>query len=72
MQYKPANPASNFISPASIFGLVQRLQGSTRRQALRSGSLGSGRIEASSTGDPQDFQTFLNVLSKRADRALAE
>jgi hypothetical protein len=72
MQYKPANPAANFISPASIFGLVQRLQDSSRRQALRSGSLGSGKRDVAATGDPQDFQALLNVFSKRADRALAE
>lgn len=75
MQYKPSkpvNPAANFIAPSSIFNLVQRLQGGARRQSLRSGSLGSGRVNASSTGDPEDFQTFLNVFKRKADNALVE
>lgn len=68
MDYKPVNPAARFISPANIFSVVQGLQRASRGNDLRSGKLGSGEIQASSTGDPDKFQSLLNVFRNRASR----
>jgi hypothetical protein len=68
--YKPSNPASGFINPANLFGMVQRLQTQGRRNSLMSGSLGSGKVAAPSTGDPDKFQSFLNVFSNRVPRLM--
>lgn len=68
MIYKPENPAASFISPQNIFSVVQGLQSNTRRNSLVSGSLGSGKTAAPSTGDPDKFQRFLGILGSRAQR----
>jgi hypothetical protein len=68
--YKPSNPASNFISPANLFSVVRRLQTQGRRNALMSGSLGSGKVEAPATGDPDKFQSLLNVFRNRVPRLM--
>lgn len=68
--YKPSNPASGFISPANLFNVVQRLQTQGRRNSLISGSLGSGKVAAPSTGDPDKFQSLLNVFSNRVPRLM--
>ena len=68
MNYKPINPAASFITPANIFSVVQNLQTASRGNSLRSGKLGSGETQASSTGDPDKFQSLLNVLRNRASR----
>ena len=68
MNYKPTNPTASFITPANIFSMVQSLQSVGRGRALRSGKLGSGETQASSTGDPDKFQSLLNALRNRASR----
>ena len=68
MNYKPVNPAAGFISPANIFSVVQGLQTAPRRNSLKSGKLGSGEVQASSIGDPDKFQSLLNVFRNRASR----
>jgi hypothetical protein len=66
--YKPTNPASSFITPADLFGVVQNLQANSRNNSLVSGKLGSGEVAAPSTGDPSKFQSLLNVFRSRASR----
>ena len=66
--YKPTNPASSFITPANLFGVVQGLQANSRNNSLVSGKLGSGEVAAPSTGDPSKFQSLLNVFRSRASR----
>jgi hypothetical protein len=68
MNYKPTSPAAGFISPANLFSVVRNLQTASRGNSLRSGKLGSGEIQASSTGDPDKFQSLLNVFRNRASR----
>ena len=66
--YKPINPASSFITPANLFGVVQGLQANSRNNSLVSGTLGAGKTAAPSTGDPSKFQSLLNVFRSRASR----
>jgi hypothetical protein len=66
--YKPTNPASSFITPANLFGVVQSLQSGSRNKSLVSGKLGAGEVAAPSTGDPSKFQSLLNVFRSRASR----
>ena len=68
MNYKPTSPAAGFISQANLFSVVQNLQTASRGNSLRSGKLGSVEIHASSTGDPDKFQSLLNVFRNRASR----
>lgn len=66
--YKPTNPTSGFITPANLFGVVQNLQSNSRNNSLVSGRLGAGKTAAPSTGDPNKFQSLLNVFRSRASR----
>jgi hypothetical protein len=66
--YKPTNPSSRFITPANLFGVVQGLQSGSRNKSLVSGTLGAGKTAAPSTGDPDKFQSLLNVFRGRASR----
>jgi hypothetical protein len=57
---KPTSPTFNFISPANLFSVVQRLQDEKDGKPLLPGTLKTGNTAAPSNGDPSKFQSLLN------------
>jgi hypothetical protein len=64
MTFQPDKPSSpSFINPGALFQMVNKLSGRRRYY----GTMGSGKYGASSYGDPDRFQAFMNTQQRRAN-----